>query len=295
MVSADTIPSSPASTRFELASPGGQALPLPLSQSQLQSGGGSDAEDAARMAGQQQDGPPPYNPQSSTDPSHDTISIPTAPGQVARLAVHSALSHNPDESSDTQKADSQRTADLKLHSSAANEKQTAIDASHDVQTADTDRAKRRKRSGKVADEIDPRYALDAIPSLDDYIRYIELLQANWRDAPVIDIVYNNLSYIVQVSPEETRIPSIGRSFADFFRWISFQLPASVPLPVFKSHIHTRTHTYTQITGTDTDSATPHQPASASLRCVPLCIATCLPDPVWCCCTAFFRCAGSVVE
>ena len=192
-------------------------------------------EDEARMAGQQRDGPPPVNPQSSTDPSLNTVSLPTAPGQAAQLVVHSALTHNPDDSSASQKADSERTASLKQHSAAANEKQTAIDSRHDVHTADTERATVKKRSGKVAaDEIDSRYALDAIPSLDDYIRYVQLLQDNWKDAPIIDIVYNQLSYIVNVSPEETRIPSIGRSFVDFLRWITFQLPKPVPLAVFKS-------------------------------------------------------------
>ena len=242
IIASDAVPSSPANTRFELASPGSQAVHVSQhSQSQQQpppraGGGEGDLQDEARMAGQQQDGPPPVNPQSNTDPSRDTISIPTAPGQAARLAVHSALTHNPDESTATQKADSERTADLKRHSAAANEKQTALDSRHDVQTADTEQATsaKKKRGGKVADEIDPRYALDAIPSLDDYIRYVQLLQDNWRDAPTIDIVYNNLSYVVKVSPEETRIPSIGRSFVDFFRWVSFQLPKPVPLEVFKS-------------------------------------------------------------
>ena len=222
IVSIDAVPSSPASTRFELASPSTRVAldSSPEERQQQIRPGGEDAEDAARLSGQQQDGPPPSNPQSSTDPSNDTISIPTAPGQVARLGIHSATAHNPDEGSLTQKADSERTSDLKRHSAAANSKQTAITSANDVHTADTQLAK-KKRNGKVMDEIDPAYALDAIPSLDDYIRYIQLLQDNWKDAPVIDIVYNQLSYIVKVSPEETRIPSIGRSFADFFRWISF--------------------------------------------------------------------------
>ena len=238
IISVDAVPSSPASTRFELASPASQEVLVDPNQpvQPPRAGGGVDDVDDARRAGQQQDGPAPVNPQSSTEPSHNTLSLPTAPGQAASLAIHSSLTHNPDESSGTQKADSARTADLKRHSSAANEKQTALDSQHDVHTADTELAttKTAKRGGKVADEIDPRYALDAIPSLDDYIRYVELLQDNWKDAPVIDIVYNDLSYIVKVSPEETRIPSIGRSFVDFLRWISFQMPKPVPLAVFKS-------------------------------------------------------------
>ena len=241
IVSGNVVPSSPASTRFELASPASQGVVVaaphqPQPPHRVDAVGGlDDAEDEARLAGQQQDGPPRTNPQSSTDPSHNTVAIPTAPGQAASLVIHSALAHNPDDSSDTQKADSERTADLKAHSAAANSKQTALDSSRDVQTADTERAmtKTKKRGGRVADEIDAQYALDAIPSLDDYIRYVQLLQDNWKDAPVIDIVYNDLSYVVKVSPEETRIPSIGRSFVDFLRWISFQLPKPVPLAVFK--------------------------------------------------------------
>ena len=245
IVSADSVPSSPASTRFELASPSTHIAHHGSSSQQAQpysrvsalAPRGEDSQDAERLSGQQQDGPAADNPQSSTDPSNSHVSVPTAPGQVARLGITSAFSHNPDSSSATQKGDSERTADIKRHSAAANTKQTAIDEQHDVHTADTQIATTKKtgRGGKVTDEIDPAYALDAIPSLDDYIRYIQLLQDNWKDAPVIDIVYNKLSYVVHISPEETRVPSISRSFADFFRWISFRLPKPVPLHVFKSH------------------------------------------------------------
>ncbi len=221
ILAAASQPSSPTNAHYELATP----------SMHRQQPHDEDAEDAVRLSGQQQDAPPPHNPQSSTEPSANTAAIPTGPGQAALLAVHSALTHNPVGGSATQKADSERTADLKQHSAAANMKQTAIDSKHDVQTADT-QAATKKRGGKVTDDIDPEYALDAIPSLDDYIRYVQLLQDNWRDAPIIDIVYNDLSYVVQVSPEETRIPSISRSFADFFRWVSFQMPKDVPLAVF---------------------------------------------------------------
>ena len=228
MFSADAVPSSPASLRFELASPasGGPVAGLPTFHER--DGGEEEEQDEARRAGQQQDAPPPHNPQSSTAPSNNTVSLPTAPGQAVNLAIHSALTHNPDESSATQKADSERTADLKRHTAGADVKQTTLDSQHDVQTAEAGKA------------IDAEYALAAIPSLEDYIRYVELLQANWRDAPVVDIVYNKLSYVVKVSPEETRVPSISRSFLDFFRWVTFQLPKPVPLAVFQSDTHADT-------------------------------------------------------
>jgi len=85
------------------------------------------------------------------------------------------------------------------------------------------------------DEITPSddgSGLAKIPSLDDYLRYIALLQNNWRDAPHIDIVFNNLTYTIPISPDEISIPNIGKSFVNFFKFITFQLPPKIPLHVY---------------------------------------------------------------
>jgi len=76
------------------------------------------------------------------------------------------------------------------------------------------------------------YALPAIPSLNDYLEYIKLLQSCWKDSPRVDVVFNNLTYIVPIAPDEVRIPSIGHAFSDFVKTLTFRTPPKVPLHVF---------------------------------------------------------------
>jgi len=85
---------------------------------------------------------------------------------------------------------------------------------------------------QVVKATDDPYYLAPIPSLDDYLEYIRLIQSSWKDSPRVDVVFNNLTYIIPIAPDEVKIPTIGNAFVDFFKTITFQRPPRVPLHVF---------------------------------------------------------------
>ena len=170
---------------------------------------------------------PPYTAASSADLSRqaEVATLPTGPGPALQSVLAAATSSSPasdttdPEHRSTHQTTSARTAAIKATNSSANVKQpTPGTASLDRDTA-----------------------LDAIPSLDDYVRYLEVLQAEWKDAPVIDVAFNHLSYVVKVAADETAIPSIDRAFIEFFKGLTFQRPPPVNLAVFNDCTGTVPH------------------------------------------------------
>jgi len=59
----------------------------------------------------------------------------------------------------------------------------------------------------------------ALPTLQDYISYVRMLYSDkcWRDAPSVDITYDNLSYILDLPVDDVTNPSIDKAFLDMFR------------------------------------------------------------------------------
>ena len=170
----------------------------------------------------------------------EVAAIPTGPASLIQTAIGAASSsqydlhhlrgdrHHDDDLQDgevdSRKDHSARTAVLKALVTDANVQKTAKDGD-DVSVS----ALKGDRGAAAASQ----YALDKIPSLDDYIAYLRELQRCWPDAPKLDICFQHLNYEVKVPADEVRVPSISKSFLDFFRWISFQQQKPVPLQVFQ--------------------------------------------------------------
>ena len=237
MLPDDSVPSSPTHSRvMELATPSHASAAStylaspshqPLHRQEADADAAADAEeDATHESG-------PYTAATSADLTRqaEVGSVPTAPGQVLQTALSSASSPPPPASSDvelqhrsTHLSSSSRTSSIKAVNPSANAKKLTPDPSHDASIAASDTAD--------AATSDPSIALDAIPSLEDYIRYLEVLQSSWHDSPTVDISFNHLTYIVKVSQDETAIPSIDKSFMDLVNRLTCRRPPPVPLHVF---------------------------------------------------------------
>jgi hypothetical protein len=240
IVSDDHLPSSPTHSHvIELATPshndGHYSYQLPNGSSSplhahLEGQREDDAEDNVETVATK-----PFAQSASANASRqsEVVSVPTGPAQLIENAI-STVSSLPSSTSDvpssshtsTHLTTSARTTSIKSVNPTANVKKTNTDKG-DIEVGDEDKIK-----GTAGQDIDPSIALDAIPSLDDYVRYIDVLQKDWRDAPTMDIVFQHLSYNVKVASDETSIPSISKSFLDFFKWITFQQPKPVNLAVF---------------------------------------------------------------
>ena len=232
----DLLPSSPTHSRvFELATPSHAAAPRVydslasssnlLALSSAAEADGDDGDDET---------PPPYTVATSTDLTRqsEVAAVPTAPAQLMQTALSAASAALPSASADpshrsTRLSHSSRTSTIKAVNADANRPQLPFSSGS------------AEKGQWGAD--DPRLALDAIPSLEDYVRYVEALESSWKDCPTIDLAYRRLSYVVKVPSDETSIPSIGKSFLDFFRRISFQLPPPESLGVFSECTGTIPH------------------------------------------------------
>ena len=227
----DTFPSSPTSP--QVFPPNNASAPLhhPYAYSSSTSNLHNIEHDKAeedRAEADSTDPSPPYSAATSADLTRqaEVASIPTGPGQVLETALSSlpSSSDTPDPlHRSTHLTSSSRTSSIKAVNPTANVPKTTPD-SRDIAVADEASATAAMADGSIA--------LDAIPSLDDYIRYLRVLQASWKDAPTVDLTFSHLSYVVKVPADETSIPSIGKAFLDFFKRITCQLPPPVPLAVF---------------------------------------------------------------
>ena len=228
----DSLPSSPTSRVIALATPSHASAPstyftspdLPPHREEAN----ADAEVAAEADAAQPSAP--YTAAASADLTRqaEVASLPTAPGQLLQTALSSASSPPPSTGGplhdSSHLSSSSRTASIKAANPSANVKRLTPDDSRDATVADYAKAD--------AATADPSIALDAIPSLDDYIRYLEALQSSWRDSPTVDLSFSHLSYVVKVSADETAIPSIAKSFKVFFDRLTFRRPPPVSLSVF---------------------------------------------------------------
>ena len=116
-------------------------------------------------------------------------------------------------------------APVRVHVSAPEEQQQT-----QTQTQ-TDAATHGNDNGAAAGTLDVptpglKHALSsrtssavALPTLQDYISYIEMLYSDkcWRDAPSVPLTYDKLSYHLPLPADDTENPSVGKAFFDMFR------------------------------------------------------------------------------